>query len=289
MSDSLSSWLALREAADTAARSAALTLGLVNTLMEREPFILARSDTGRRAELSRIRPLRILDLGTGTGSNVRYLTSRLPVRQDWLVVDQDAALLAEVRERMDASSVARQAACAIETRQVNLGALDPQMFSGRDLVTASALLDLVSETWLASLADHCRSNGAAALFALTYNGQSRCSPGEPEDEAIRELMNRHQRGNDKGFGRAAGPDAADAAARAFVAVGYRVRREASDWALPPEAREMQRQLIEGWAEAAVEIAPDQSTMIHDWLKRRLAHVDAGRSRIVVGHDDLAAW
>ena len=30
-------------------------------------------------------------------------------------------------------------------------------------------------------------------------------------------------------------------------------------------------------------------MIRDWLGRRLAHIDAGRSRVTVGHDDLAAW
>ena len=122
-------------------------------------------------------------------------------------------------------------------------------------MTASALLDLVSETWLQTVARHCREAGAAVLFALTYNGRSHCSPEEPEDDAIRELMNRHQRANDKGFGPAAGPEAIECAARSFAAVGYHVRRESSDWVLPPYMRELQRQLIEGWAEAALEIAP----------------------------------
>ena len=68
-----------------------------------------------------------------------------------------------------------------------------------------------------------------------------------EDDAIRDLMNRHQRASDKGFGRAAGPDAVDCAERSFAAAGYQVRREASDWMLLPEQRALQRQLIEGWA------------------------------------------
>ena len=271
MSESLSAWLALREAADTPARSVELTRAVVD-------------------RLPRTRPLRILDLGTGTGSNVRYLASRLPSPQEWLVVDEDAELLQESQRGSAAPAGGAEAPpLRIETRQMNLGELDPAIFSGRDLVTASALLDLVSETWLTSLATYCRANGSAALFALSYNGHSHCSPVEPEDAAIRELMNRHQRQNDKGFGRAAGPDAVDAAERAFVAVGYEVQRAASDWNVPPESREMQRQLIEGWAGAAREIAPGESPMIADWLTRRLAHVDAGRSRIVVGHEDLAAW
>jgi hypothetical protein len=142
---------------------------------------------------------------------------------------------------------------------------------------------------LGALAERCQSSGAAALFPLNYNGRSECTPAEPEDELIRRLMNQHQRASDKGFGRAAGPDAIDCAERRFAAVGYQVRRETSDWLLLPEQRELQRQLIEGWAQAAEEIAPEQSAMIHDWLARRLAHIETGRSQVVVGHEDVAAW
>jgi hypothetical protein len=225
------------------------------------------------------RPLRIVDLGTGTGSNVRYLSSRLPRPQEWLVVDRDPRLLDELTRRVDVPVV---------TRPATLGALTGDLFADRDLVTASALLDLVSETWLQSLAEHCRRAGAVALFALTYDGESRCTPAESEDELVRTLMNRHQRQSDKGFGRAAGPDATDAAARAFRSAGYEVRLARSDWVLDPSYAAVQRPLVEGWAAAAVEMAPDRSATIADWLRRRLRHVDAGDSRIVVGHQDLAA-
>jgi hypothetical protein len=260
MGDSLADWLALREPLDAAARSDALTRAIA-------------------AVLPRDRPLKVVDLGAGRGSNARYLAGRLPQPQEWLLVDEDAGLLAGVGNLTQ----------HYQTRQMNLGALDQAIFEGRHLVTASALLDLVSETWLRSLAAHCRGIGAAGLFALTYNGESRCSPIEPEDDAVRELMNRHQRSNDKGFGRAAGPDAVDAAERCFSEAGYRVQRASSDWILLPEARELQRQLVEGWADAATEIAPGQSPMIRSWQSRRLAHIDAGRSRIIVCHEDLAAW
>ena len=216
---------------------------------------------------------------------MRYLSSRLPVPQHWLVVDRDPQLLAE--------GPRPSVTCHIETLCLNLGApadlADPVLFAGRHLVTASALLDLVSDQWLRTLAGRCRTTGAAALFALNYNGRSRCTPAEAEDDTIRDLMNRHQRANDMGFGRAAGPEAVDCAERWFAAAGYEVRREPSDWILAPEQGELQRQLIEGWAQAAEEIAPEQTPMIRDWLARRLAHVEAGRSHVVVGHDDLAAW
>jgi hypothetical protein len=267
MTEALSRWLALREPADAAARSASLTRALARALPRRPP-------------------LKIVDLGSGRGSNVRYLTGYLPSPQRWLLVDRDAALLAEVPAAM---SVAEHRDCEIETRRMDLGTLVPHVFFERDLVTASALLDLVSEAWLGSLAAHCTAIGAAVLFALTYDGRSQCAPAEPEDDAIRKLLNRHQRTNDHGFGPAAGPDAVDCAARCFASVGYEVRREASDWVLRADRHELQRQLIQGWADAAAEIAQDRVGWIENWLARRLAHVESGRSIVTVGHEDLAAW
>jgi hypothetical protein len=264
MIQTLSRWLALREAADRTARSVSLTQKIAS-------------------EIGHPVPICIVDLGAGTGSNVRYLTDRLSRPQSWLLVDRDPALLEEARIRTATAD-------HIETCTKDLGRLDsPAIFSGRHLVTASALLDLVSEVWLRALAGHCRTAGAAALFALTYDGRSQCWPPEPEDDAIRALMNEHQKRSDKGFGVAAGPDATACAERAFAAEGYHVLCEPSDWLLEPDARDLQRQLIEGWAAAAREIAPERSSMITGWTNRRLAHVDAGSSRITVGHQDLIAW
>ena len=262
MNVSLAHWLALREPIDAAARSIGLTREVA-------------------AALPRNRRVQILDLGTGTGSNVRFLAPHLPANQHWLLVDKDRSVLAEIPSRVPV---------AYEPRQLDLGARDaPEIFAGRDLVTASALLDLVSEPFLGWLAQRCREHDAVALFALTYTGSSTCSPVEPEDDWICAVLNRHQQQCDKGFGPAAGPDAVALAERAFVAAGYRVRRERSDWSVAPAARELQSLLMQGWADAATEMAPDESSRIGDWLARRRAHVEAGTSRVTVRHEDLAAF
>src|SRR5437867_1533396 len=144
----LSDWLALREPADAAARSAALSQFVADAL-------------------PRNRPLNAIDLGAGSGSNIGYLASRLPARQQWLAVDDDEMLLAEIPSRMARWTHGPDARMRVETRRLNLGAADhPEIFSGRDLVTASALLDLVSERWLEWLAAQCSANNAAVLFAL---------------------------------------------------------------------------------------------------------------------------
>jgi len=287
MTDSLSSWLALREPADHAARSASG----IKALAERLP-----RDT----------PVHVIDLATGSGSNLRFLAGHLPPQQRWLLVDRDGEILQEIPGRMSSWGTARgyevsvathrfalrgaQLDCEGETRQLDLGGLhDSSIFDGRHLVTASALLDLVSEDWLRALTGQCRRVATAVLFALTYTGKSRCSPVEPEDDIIRGLFNEHQRSNNKGFGPAVGPDGTDCATRCLTEAGYQVHRFASDWVLPPDTHELQQPLIEGWARAAEEIAPAKSTMIHRWLRRRLVHLAGNRSRVVVGHEDLVAW
>lgn len=286
MDESLSEWLAFREAEDWAARS--------TQLLDRVTQALGARET-----------VNVLDLCTGTGSNVRYLIDRLPGRQQWLAVDRDAQLLKELPAKLESWAEAHGCSmrtvgsvtylrgarleCDVETREMDLDQLDAGLFAGRNLVTASALLDLVSESWLQQLASHCREVGATALFTLTYDGHSSCDPVEPEDDMVRTLMNVHQK-TDKGLGGPAeGPDAWSVAEQAFKQAGYRVECAPSNWSIGPSEQTFQRMLIEGWARAATEIAPRKAATIADWLRRRLAHLAAGQSRIVVNHMDLTAW
>jgi SAM-dependent methyltransferase len=279
-------WLTLREPADAAARS----------------VTLARAIAGA---FNRANSMRALDLGCGTGANARFMADHVDAPQDWLLVDRDAGLLDHVPPRMAAWAAARgaeiagdpgplrvtregRAPASFRTLRADLRLLDdPAVFEGRALVAASALLDLVSEPWVRTLALRCRAAGACALFALTYDGRVRCTPEEPDDERVRRLVNEHQR-TDKGFGLALGPTAVEVVERRFAEIGYRSRRERSDWVLDSTASELQRQLIAGWSEAAMAMAAEQDA-IRGWKDRRLIHVDEGRSQLVVGHEDLALW
>ena len=107
----------------------------------------------------------------------------------------------------------------------------------------------------------------------------------PADELVRALINRHQQ-TDKGFGPAAGPDAAQAAAGAFEREGYTVYRARSDWQLGAEARALQQQLVNGWALAATDCRRPMPLPSRAWLARRTAAIDNGTSRIDVGHEDM---
>jgi SAM-dependent methyltransferase len=259
MSGFSAEWLALREPADAAARSVDVLRLVLESLRTRAQC-------------------RVVDLGCGTGSNVRALAPALPTPQQWRLVDHDPALLAVAATR---------AGVVAERLPMDLRDLHDEAFADRDLVTASALLDLVSDDWLVRFARQCWRAQAAVLVVLNYDGRLACSPRDPDDDLVRDLVNAHQR-TDKGFGPALGPDAGARVEQLLREAGYITRRAPSDWVLGPSQAELQRQLIGGWAAAASERAGAERARIRAWEQRRLANVDAGRSRLIVGHDDVGA-
>jgi SAM-dependent methyltransferase len=267
-------WLALREPADTRSRAAALEVGLAAAMAARAP------PPGR--------PWIALDLASGTGSNVRHLAPRLPGPQHWRLLDADPRLLALARERCAGLQAADGSPVVVETRTLDLarGSL-AGVCHGARLVTASALLDLVSETWLQDLSAACASAGAAALLALDYDGRRECLPGDAGDAQALAAFNQHQR-QDKGFGPALGPRATEVAAGAFAARGFRVQGAPSDWRLGPEEAALQGSLLRGWAEAAIQVQPEARAAHGAWLARREAHLVTRGSRLQVGHQDLLA-
>ena len=265
-------WLALREPADRRARD--------GTLPER-----------LRAAWRRYGWTRVVDLGSGTGANLRYLAPKLPPGQRWTLVDHDPRHLDRLR-RLDAPPDVD----AVSAVACDLAVDGPAVLDGAHLVTASALLDLVSEPWLAGLVRRCANAACGAYFALTYDGGVRWMTAsaagwrvddDPDDSLVLGAVNRHQRG-DKGFGPALGPAAAPLAARLFGEAGYRTWLAASGWRLEAAERRLAVRLVDGWAAAAAEQRPDAADRVAAWADRRRAALARGRFRVTVGHRDLLA-
>jgi hypothetical protein len=285
-------WLALREPADARARSTAVVDAIRESSRGGSSF---SRDAGAT--------LRIVDLGAGTGANLRYLAPRLGGAQEWLLVDSDHGLLEAAGAALTQWASALGATVAEREREITIAAADftctaltveldlARRFSAlalpRDcLVTAAALLDLVSEAWLEMLADACHDARARVLFALTYDGRLALDPAEPDDELARAYFNRHQH-LDKGFGPALGPDAPARASAAFARRGYALTTAESDWLIGGEARRLQAELVDGWLDAALEIEPSSRRALERWHARHRRRIDAGESTLVVGHSDLA--
>jgi SAM-dependent methyltransferase len=247
-------WLALREPADHAARS---------------PSLAARFAAAQGPA-----PY-VVDLGAGSGSNLRYLAPLLPPAQRWLLVDHDPALLAAAAARTGAAG---NVACLALDLARELPAVP-----GRTGVAAAALLDLTAAAWLDELARWC--GDAPVLMALSVDGRLVWQPEDPDDDAIRRHFFAHQRA-DKGFGPALGPDAAAHLARRLEAAGRRVFLERSDWRLGPEHAPLLGATLDGMVAAVREIAGPST--YGRWAALRRRQIVQGRCRLTVGHIDLLA-
>ena len=263
MSGFSADWLALREPYD---------------LRARDPQVL----DAVAAHLEGRASIRIVDLACGTGSTLRAISPRLPAQQSWRLVDNDLSLLAH------AAGLARPPKVTVAARTVDLARdLELALDGPADLVTTSALLDLVSQEWLDRLAIESAARRLPVYAALTYQGQVELAPVDDQDIVIVAAVNRHQN-TDKGFGPALGPDAVKHAVKAFEKVGYGVLQGPSDWVFEPNDREIQLEVLSGWAGAALELDMLSQARIDSWLTRRRKLVEAGRSTMRIGHSDIFA-
>lgn len=262
MSGFSADWLALREPYDLAARSAVVLDAVKSAFADRGSLSAA-------------------DLACGTGSTLRALTKHLPARQQWRLVDNDLGLLL----RAGQTSLP---GVTVTTVPVDLARdLEVALDGPIEIVTTSALLDLVSPNWLERFVVEIAARKLPVYAALSYDGRISLDPSDPLDSKITAAVNRHQR-TDKGFGPALGPTAAAEAIGRFERLGYSVVQATSDWVFGPDDRDIQLEIVAGWASAARDLGDLSLGDVANWLVRRRDAIAAGRSSIRVGHVDFFA-
>jgi hypothetical protein len=248
-------WLLLREPADAAARSAELAERITRQLPAADPLV-------------------IHDLGGGSGAMARWLAPRLPGPQRWVVHDRDAELL-----ELAAGQRPAGAAITVEARQSDVSSLAPGDVADASLITASALLDILTEDELVGMLGAC--TGRPLLLTLTVVGRVTLIPADPLDAHIVAAFNTHQR-----RGRLLGPDAVAAAVDVLRGTGADVLVRPSPWRLDAAHVDLTAEWLGGWVAAACEQAPALAAHAGAYRDRRLAQAAAGELAVTVDHADL---
>lgn len=274
-------WLALREPADHRSRSAELLA------------TLAKRVDGRDV-------LRITDLGCGTGSNLRATAPAFGPKQEWTLVDYDPALLKRAERVLsdwadEASSAGERLVLMkdgktidVTFRIADLNVELERVISGAiDIVTASALFDLISETWMRRFVKALKTTPAIFYTVLTYNGEDDFIPAHPFDWGMINAFKIHQR-RDKGFGPAEGPMAAATLARLLREDGYGVETADTPWVLKPSDIALKTELLKGLHGAVMETGLIADNGANDWLFWRTSMGDQKGSRMKTGHTDILA-
>ena len=259
------SWLALREPADAAARACDLVERLERALPA----------TGRTV---------IHDLGCGTGAMGRWLAPLLPGPQHWVAHDRDRDLLALAATDVPGPAADGQPV-TVETRHTDLAQLDRNDLAGATLITASALLDVLTEDEMSRLAGVCSSAGCPILLTLSVIGCVEITPADPLDRRVAAAFDAHQRRATE-RGRLLGPQAVAFAREEFGRLGAEVLVRPSPWRLGPSHPDLAAEWIAGWVGAACEQDIELAAECEVYTRERLAHARAGQLVVTVGHADL---
>jgi len=252
-------WLAMREAADHRARDKTLLSALAGHLL-------------------RCSRAQILDLGCGTGANFRGITDSLPVPQSWRLIDNDHALL-DVARMLCRPDASRQLVFEAADLRHDLALL---LASPYDLVTAAALFDLVSESWLAEFVKILSARRIPLYAPLIFDGAMSWKPPHPADQDVVAAFARHQHG-DKGFGPALGPAAASSLAAKLEHAGYAVQCASSPWLLGPDDQQLIAATTMGVVQAVHEMKYLSVADTEGWkTDRRMC------TACSIGHVDLLA-
>ncbi len=282
------SWLALRYRADGQAREHSLPL----VRAAAAHLMAAALDTPNTSETASVI---VVDVGAGTGANLRWLGPRLDEfmgsarSQDWELLDHDAALL-------DAGEESNPAWLRSRTRHT--GAVDAlttllETSSAPALVTCSALLDLLTKGQIDSLVAATVTGADAALWSLSVTGTVELTPTHPDDAVVAERFNSDQQRSttsSTGLETLAGPDGWRVAVEAFTAHGWSVTTVDTPWVLGVGDEPLLRRLLTERAAAAstVEHQTGDQQMIESWLADRLDQVGGAGLVIRIGHTDLLA-
>ncbi len=258
-------WLALREPADAAARAP----DLAERLGRRRPA------TGRWL---------IHDLGAGTGAMGRWLAPLLPGPQHWVVHDRDADLL-KVAAVHPPGPAADGAAVTVAAQHSDVTRVDPGELAGATLITASALLDMLTEHELADLVTVCAGPGCPVLLTLSVVGRVELTPADPLDRHVAAAFDAHQRRKTE-RGRLLGPDAAARAVEQFGRLGAEVLARPSPWRLDGAQAGLMAEWLAGWVSAAREQQAELGAELDGYQRRRTAQAAAGELSVVVDHADV---
>jgi len=218
--------------------------------------------------------VQIIDLGAGTGANQRWLAPRLPILQRWLHLDHNP-------------SISRVEPLPAETVIIDAGveALDQLLASSharRQLVSCSALLDVLTTEQIQAVCQAVIDSRVPAFFSLTVTGELTMSPTHPHDQRLLSAFNDHQRRAGR-----AGPEATTLTINLLRAAEFAVTTQETPWRLTAESGlAFVGQMLEERLAAAVAQDPALTRTAAAWLELRRAQLAAGLLRIELDHCDI---
>ena len=218
----------------------------------------------------------ILEVGAGTATMVERLVDWGVIDGGrWVAVDAHADALAAGEDRLGnaVGDVAVEFRAADAFEFASEAAAAGERF---DAVVGCAFFDVVD----AAPAVEAFADVAPLAYApITYDGETRFAPPDPDDEAVLDRYHRHMREFRPG-----GPDGASALAREATAIA----EGPSPWRIDPPYADGERTVLAHLLDTVEGAVAETGYDAGGWADRRREALDAGRLRYEAANRDLLA-
>ena len=250
--------------------------------------------------------LKIVDIGSGTGANVRYYFDKIPHAQEWTLIEQSTYLLEECRHSLSAfaqehnySWQAQGDAFLLTDTEEKTATI--KLVPGRlehieqltdlphtDVVTANAVFDLLSFEQFDALVSTLARHDVCLLATLNYYETS-FLPFSDQDHRFTHWYHMHMK-RPQPMGIAMGPDCSAEMLDLLAQHHMMIEQEGSQWHLKKCDLTMHRYILHFMKQAISELSLSQEEQrdFNAWLDRKKELCRQRELEIIIDHSDIFA-
>jgi len=248
---------------------------------------------------------KIIDLGSGNGSFLRYCYTKKIIFEEMLLIDHDSKLLRNfyastynylnrTRYNILKESPTRyklKKIDAIKTQNIQLMNTDIlkslDIINSYDLISLSAMSDILPISFIKKLLNKVSKN-KIIYFSICFDGNIKWSSSHKYDKYILNMFNKHQEMN-KSSGYVIGSKSIKLIKEYSSKKKYSFQIENSSWELKSyneNDKYFQKMYLDTIYKPLKKDDITDKDMLDEWRKVKLKDIESSKSKITVGHKDI---
>ena len=224
--------------------------------------------------------VKLMDLGTGTGSNFRFLSKKIvQKKQNWTLIDISKKSLLAAKNHIQINNKIINVSIVNKNLIKNINKVDFKKF---DIVTGSAFLDIMPFEWFKKFYQENKKT-KVVYFAINYDGFFQFYPKQKYDKEMLIMFNDDQKSIKHKNDRAVGPDCTKIIEKQFIKT-HKTFSFSSNWNIKNN-KKFQLMFL-NFCENVIK--KNQTNNLNEWLVFRKNQIKKNKSRLVVNNKDFLA-
>ena len=248
---------------------------------------------------------KVIDLGGGNGSFLRWCHYKNIIYDDFLIIDNDEALLKSFYPRTKSylSTISlslikdNMMSYRIQSLKKNKDGFitlkkqdlykSIDIINDYNLVSFSAVSDLLSKKFIKCLFDKV-DKGTNLYFSICFDGRVKWKNKNKHDKYIVSMFNQHQK-QEKTTGVALGLDSINFIKNLSKKNDYKIYIADSSWSVDShdnDSRVFQKAYLNTIYKPLKKFELTNRDILEDWLRSKKNDIESKNSNLVVGHKDI---